>query len=452
MSKFDYSKIGTSNMRPETVEDHKKLRKLFSSRWKDILYFNKKSREEIRSFQLSRITELVDHAFNSVPLYREKYSSMGFKPGDIKSWMDFEKLPILTKEELINGFPEKTISSSYTIEFTTRSSGSSGRFVTLAVSPEAIYLDTIQGARQFFMQSGKNYSDNDLALFIYTCPWWVSSIDGTYRTEFLPTNITVEEAVKNINKYKPKILSLYSSFLKMLANKNARLSDAGIELIVIHSEQSTRKERDNLSMLFGIPILDEYSSEELTRIALECPYQKYHIEEDACYIEVVDSQTKTPISKGRGLVIGTNLLNEATPIIRYNQGDLVTLIDDEHCNCKSNFRIIDRPEGRVMDSIFTPTKDIIPSSCFMDLAYNWYLELSIPVHGLRYQIVQEKTSNINLYIVPGSYGVSKEQTVLIKNSLYQLLPKSMSVDVHIVDKVPFNDTVKYRPVLSFVNK
>ena len=33
----------------------------------------------------------------------------------------------------------------------------------------------------------------------------------------------------------------------------------------------------------------EYSSEELTRIALECPEHIYHLEEDACYIEIVDS-------------------------------------------------------------------------------------------------------------------------------------------------------------------
>ena len=88
-------------------------------------------------------------------------------------WDDFEQLPLISKDELIDNFPNKSVSSQHNLEFTTRSSGSSGKFVTIAVSPMAIYLDTIQGARQFYFQGNKNYKENDLVLFIGEIPWWI---------------------------------------------------------------------------------------------------------------------------------------------------------------------------------------------------------------------------------------------------------------------------------------
>ncbi len=266
-SETRYQSLGTSVKRNETTQDHIQLRKLMNKEWSNCINFCKKSPSDIKSWQFNRIKELVNHAFKTVPLYREKYSAIGFLPGDLKTWGDFEKLPILTKEEIIAAFPLKSVSTKHDLEFTTRSSGSSGKFVTIVVSPEAVYRDTMQGARQFYFQSGGNYQSTDLSLFIYTCPWWVSSIDGDYKTAFLPTTIKVEEATRVIRKLRPKVLSLYPTYLFKFYEKNIPLKKYGIELIIIHSEQSSLKERLEISRFMGIPVLDEFSSEELIRIA-----------------------------------------------------------------------------------------------------------------------------------------------------------------------------------------
>jgi len=449
----EYLKLGTSNKRPETDRDHIELRRLMNEKWPIIKNFYKKSPEEIKTFQFQKIKELVKHAYETVIMYNEKYSSVGFHPNDLKTWEDFNNLPILKKEELIDGFPEKTISKNYGIDFTTRSSGSSGKFVTLVVSPDAIYMDTIQGARQFHFQSGENYNPTDLALFIYTSPWWVSSIDGEYPTEFLPTTTNINTIIKKIKELKPKILSTYPTNLKRLGESEANLKESGIELIVVHSEQSTMEERKKLSDFFKIKILDEFSSEELTRIALECPYREYHLEEDACYIEIVDINTNKVLKENKsGLIVGTNLLNKATPIIRYSQGDIGTITGIKNCGCKSNFRTLESPQGRFMDSIIINDKEIVPAASFMDLAYNWYLEFDVPVHGLKYQIVQNTRRDIDLFIVKGRFDLSPSQINRIKNSFYQLIPEYIDVKVHIVKETPINLGTKYRPVISLINK
>ncbi len=52
---------------------------------------------------------MVDYAFENIPLYKKKYSEVGFKSGDIRSFADFERLPILYKDELIDGFPSQIV-------------------------------------------------------------------------------------------------------------------------------------------------------------------------------------------------------------------------------------------------------------------------------------------------------------------------------------------------------
>lgn len=453
MKDITLRQAGTSCIRHETTRDHSMLSKMMVECWSELEFFYRQNYDDIKDWQFEKITELVNFAFKNVPLYRKKYKKVGFKPGDLKKWSDFENLPILYKEELIEAFPEDSVSKLHNLEFTTRSSGSSGKFVTIAVSPEAVYLDTIQGVRQMKFQSNGNYSPNDVVLFIYTCPWWFSSINQDYQLKFISTAEKLNIICKKILKINPDILSTYPSFLKKIVNSNFDFKKTKIKLIIIHSEQSSVTERSFLSKQTGIPVLDEFSSEELTRIALECPFHNYHLEEDAAYSEVVDVKTKKNVANGeRGFLVGTNLLNKATPIIRYFQGDILKVIGSKKCNCGSNFRLVEPILGRYMDSIFLENGDFLPASCVMDLAYNWFLKLGISVHGLRYQIVQHRDGNVTVYLIKGKYNFSDRDMLLIQQNLKQYLSKNMSVSVCLVDKLPFENTSKFKTIISLKEK
>lgn len=227
------------------------------------------------------------------------------------------------------------------------------------------------------------------------------------------------------------------------------LKEYGVELVVVHSEQSTRKQRDMLEKSLNVKVLDEYSSEELTRIALECPDNTYHLEEDACYIEIIDPVTKEKLNYGeRGIVVGTNLLNTATPIIRYYQGDLAEISESIKCECGNNCRVLKNINGRYMDSIITEDNEIIPASAFMDIAYNWFSALAIPIHGLRYQFIQNTKDTLELYLIKGIYDIDIEK---IRDSIYLLIPEKMKLNINMVKELPVGGK-KYRPVISFVKE
>jgi phenylacetate-CoA ligase len=129
---------------------------------------------QIRQQQFERIYDLVEMAYFDIPVYQDKYKAAGFSPSDLRSYDDIEKIPVITKPELIAAFPTRCLNPRYSSEdlFATRSSGSSGQTLLIRVDYDAILTDTIQGTRQFALQSGNKYRPEDLLAHVYTVPWW----------------------------------------------------------------------------------------------------------------------------------------------------------------------------------------------------------------------------------------------------------------------------------------
>lgn len=55
---------------------------------------------------------------------------------------------------------------------------------------------------------------------------------------------------------------------------------------------------------------------------------------------------------------------------------------------------------------------------------------------------------MELYLIKGKYEIDMQK---IRDSIYLLIPKDMSLDIKLVDKLPEIGR-KYRPVISFVKE
>jgi len=441
--------VGRPTYRTETIEDQKLIIKCYQDNFNKIKAFPKLPINEIKKWQFKRLKWLVKHSYETLPFYHKKYKENNFHPDKFKTFNDFKKIPVVTKEELIEAWPNNLVSKLHNTEFTTRSSGSSGKFVTVAVDKKAVIFDTIIGIRQLNMQSLNKVNPQDLILQIYTCPWWFNSIGGLYESLFLPTTEPYDKTAQVIYSLKPKVLSLYPSYLKPLSNFITDQDNLKLKLIITHSEQSTLIERERLSEKLGVSILDEYSSEELTRIALECPNHNYHIEEDSCYIEILDENNEIVEQDKKGEVIGTNLLNEATPLIRYRQGDIAKLSNNNICNCGSNFRQISELLGRKGDFFIMPDGKVVAPGTLMDAVYNWFLKYNIPIHGLQYQIIQNRMDDIILNLA--GRKLNSNEIILIEKQLKEILGDNINVNINFLEQLE-NKNWKHKCVISHVNK
>lgn len=355
----------------------------------------------VRQQQFERISELVRMAYHHIPVYRDKYKAAGFSPSDLKSYDDIQNIPIITKSELIEAFPGRCLNARYPREelFPTRSSGSSGQTLLIRVDEQAILKDTMQGVRQFAMQSGLKYRPDDLLMHVYTVPWWYSSVGGQYPTGFISNVIPPAQVAMHLHKIAPQILSCYPSNLEALL-PYAEQFKQNLYLAVIHSEQSSHAARKLWSNQLGCLVLDEYSSEEATRIALEMPCGHYHVCEDAVHLDVLDPATQKPQTKGKsGLAVVTNLLNEAMPFIRYVQGDFVTQPENPG-SCDINWSHISSIDGRMNDAFINQYGRKVPAGSLLDVTYRWMYDRDL--HLAQFELVQKKPNLVEAKFILGS--------------------------------------------------
>ena len=93
--------------------------------------------EDLKSLQLKKLKKLIRHAYQTVPYYKEKFTSVGFEPNDLKALDDIKQIPFLSKDHLKSNYGT-LISQSYNpsqlIEYAT--GGSSGTPTSFLLTKE----------------------------------------------------------------------------------------------------------------------------------------------------------------------------------------------------------------------------------------------------------------------------------------------------------------------------
>ena len=155
---------------------------------------------------------------------------------------------------------------------------------------------------------------------------------------------------------------------------------------------STRKQTE--AVLPNAIIANMYGSEEMNAIAYECPCSHMHIVSENVYAEcLVDNKIK---SEGTGSIILTNLYNNVVPLIRYNQDDIVSLVNESKCTCGIQDKILSDIIGRKSSCATVNGKRL--STCdisdIMLIVSNRY---NRPISTYKF-IFETKTSHLKCYI------------------------------------------------------
>ncbi|MEO8377122.1 MAG: hypothetical protein ABI579_05565 [Candidatus Sumerlaeota bacterium] len=403
------------------------------------------SREEMQAWQFQRIQELVAHAYENVPFYRDLYDSVSFRPGDLKTWQDFARLPIVTKDQVIQNYPDRMLAREVNRDdlVISRSSGSSGKVLDIAYDSKAMTTYILAGLRLYRM--GFSYRPRHKQLYVYTSPYPMNSLMGLYPMVFVSTLAPIREIIDAIVREKPDLLVCYPSHLKQIlqemtpADRNA----LHLKFVSVNSEMSTQRERDDMAEFLRCPVLDEYSSEELTRIAAQCTAKNYHVFEDINFMEIVDAD-----ETGLGTLIGTNLHNTAMPMIRYAQNDLGR-IGDFQCACGWKFRRLSGLEGRRNDSFLLPSGKLLNSGFLLDTTYEFLLEHRTAVRD--FCLMQKASDLIVLEIVPGD-GWSEKISAQIQSGFRRFLEDGVTFKIEEVEVCTKTKSGKRNPIINLMNR
>lgn len=165
----------------------------------------------------------------------------------------------------------------------------------------------------------------------------------------------VRQQASWLAKLGPEYLLTYPSNLAALleAVAEAGLSIAGLREIRTIGEIIPEELRRSVAEFPDVRLTDLYSSRELGVIALQCPTSGlYHIQAESLLVEVIDDRGQACHPGDIGRVVVTDLVNLATPLIRYKIGDYAEV--GPACPCGSKLPTLKRVLGRRHNMIVQP--------------------------------------------------------------------------------------------------
>lgn len=412
-----------------------------------------KTTDELRARQLESLQRLVKHAYDTTGYYRAVMDELGMVPGDIGSFDDYAKLPVLTKEivrtrgdEIISSFFDKS-------ELRHNSSGgSTGEPVSFYQNAE---LWDVMNGTMMLAQSFMGWKPGDMVINIWGNPKEFGKkptaagklkavIAGAINLNAYEYNRDIlADWVREIDSHGRVFIYGYPSVLTDLANfvLEKNISLPGVKGIMSSAEKMHDWQRELFTRAFGCAVFDQYGSREIPGIATECEQGNMHLLTHASYIEFLpDPQTRTR------KIIATSLANRGMPFLRYDIGDCGDPMEGT-CSCGRGFPLMKMDIGRIYDSFITPEGNSIHGTYFVRL-----LAALKGVSAFQYR--QTEPDRIQLKIVRGEAFSDESQAVVdgLEERIRKDVTPAFSLDVQFVDDIPKTGGGKHRYTICEVER
>jgi phenylacetate-CoA ligase len=272
-------------------------------------------------------------------------------------------------------------------------------------------------------------------------PYWVwnPALGQLYLSSAHVGGHAVGAMAEALRRFAPTHVVVYPSAAAALgrAGREAGVDAEGPRVVITNAEAATPTQRDDIADFFGCPVRETYGMAEMAGGASECQAGALHWWPEAGVLEVLDDDGQ-PVGPGReGRLVGTGLVNDVMPLVRYDTGDRGREVDwHADCDCGRTLPLLRSLQGRSQDLVLTPDGRRVfwLNPVFYDLAV------------AEAQIVQEQRDRVRVLVVaaPGWTSAAEED---VRRRLRDRLG-DMAVTVDLVDQIPRDPTGKLRPVIS----
>jgi phenylacetate-CoA ligase len=214
----------------------------------------------------------------------------------------------------------------------------------------------------------------------------------------------------------------FESICQYLDTITSKPLEPGFQSIISISEHLSEQTRQRMAYYFKTPVVSRYSNMENGIIAQQ-PLNitsHYVINRASYHVEILNLEHDNPVKAGQlGRIVVTDLFNYATPLIRYDTGDLGVM------NVIDKIEVLKRIEGRASDSIFNTIGALVSSFIIID-ACNFKGILQI-------QLIQQSKVCYTLKL-----NVSKTFTKLkeLMASFKSYLGSDAIINIEYVEEIP----------------
>jgi phenylacetate-CoA ligase len=330
-------------------------------------------REELRELQGERLRETVEHAYEDVLFYREQLDELSVSPADIESIDDITKLPMTTKEDFRDEYPDGLFAvDDANISRIHASSGTTGKPKIVSYTEEDLDLWGETMARSL-AAAGVDSSDvvqNAYGYGLFTGGLGFHQGAEELGTAVVPTSSGgTQRQVELARDLGSDVLACTPSYALYFAETAEEMGydprELPISVIGYGAETCTEPMREEIEERLGATGINNYGLSEIIGpgVAAECHEAQdgLHIWEDHYYPEIVDPRTGEPVAEGEeGELVLTTLTKDALPVLRYRTGDLTTL-DYETCECGRTMVRMGNITGRADDLLVVRGVNLYPS-------------------------------------------------------------------------------------------
>lgn len=170
----------------------------------------------------------------------------------------------------------------------------------------------------------------------------------------LPITTDVSEILREIDEFDPNTLVIYPSMLRpcLEAWAGGRAKPTRIDHIKTIGETVSDELREMVDRVLHLRVEDTYSSNEVGTIAIGCEHGSYHAMVESVVVEVLDDKGAACQPGEIGRVVISDLVNFATPVIRYDIGDWA--VAGDRCSCGRRSTPLGRIMGRTRNLVVRP--------------------------------------------------------------------------------------------------
>ncbi len=326
--------------------------------------------DEIRSLQRARMKWSVRHAYDNVPMYRERFDAAGVHPDDLQTLDDLAKFPFTHKDDLRANYPFGLFAvPREQIVRLHASSGTTGKPTVVGYTQNDIDMWSDMVARSM-RASGTR--PGDVAHIAYGYGLFTGGLGAHYGAERLGCTVVpvsggmTERQVTLIEDFKPKTIMVTPSYMLNILEQYQKASidprGSSLEVGIFGAEPWTNAMRAEVEDAFDMHAVDIYGLSEVLGpgVANECVESKdgLHIWEDHFYPEVIDPETGAVLPDGElGELVFTTITKEGLPMIRYRTRDLTRLLP----GTARSMRRMEKITGRSDDMIILRGVNIFPT-------------------------------------------------------------------------------------------
>jgi phenylacetate-CoA ligase len=426
---------------PGGFTTRKLLREMERSQWL--------TREELDSRRLARIQGLVEYAYQNIPYYHQLYKNLDIYPEDIKSLKDFQTLPYITKEDVVNHLDELVSPALRDKLHVMETGGSTGMPLRCFVDDQYWRWTT---AFEWLGRGWYGLREGDRAAWLWGSlrdlpeQGWMARLKAQVKQQryinvLYLTRAKMQAFAEMLVHWQPAMFIGYPTSVFLFAKyvQENRITGIHPKLIEVTSEKVTDSQRQLIEDVFQCKVADAYGTREIGSIAFQCEAGQLHVTE-GCHLEIIsEGQAARPDQTGE--IVLTSLHQYGMPFIRYRIMD-AAFYKSGPCSCGRGLPAIHEITGRTSSFIVTADGQYTDES-FFEFMLQTKSEIA------RYQVYQPDMEHLEIRLVLRQHVDQGWLDNLIKD-LHTPFHCPIHISVQLVDEIPLTTAGKLLSIISDV--